>query len=95
MVFIYSLATSPYQILKLYYFKCYNFNELLECLMVDYLMKLNNVHLCNLGLVSDMVMLNMCQSIDIMNRIIYMFNDYNVSLHQTTFYALDDIETDT
>ena len=100
MVVIYYMSISPYQNstteAKLHYFKCYNSNELLKRLVVAYVMKLNKVHLCNLGLISDMVKKtcpDMYQPINILNRTIDVFNDYNASLRLKVLCTIDDIET--
>ena len=60
-------------------------------------MKLSKIHLCNLGLISDMIKKifpGMCQLIDVLNRTIDMFNDYNASLCLKAMCTLDGIETD-
>ena len=51
--------------------------------MIDYMMKLNKVHFYNLGCISDMVkeiFPDICLPINIMNKMVDMFNNYNAYL---------------
>ena len=64
--------------------------------MVDYLMKLNNTHVCNLDVVSDMVeemLPDMFHTIDVMAKTIEKFNESNAPLHLRAFCTLDDVKT--
>ena len=61
------------------------------------LMKLNKIHLSNVGLVSDMVkeiFPDMCRSLNITNKIVENFYDYNTSFHLKVVYTLYDIKVD-